>query len=110
MIGAEQLALMKPEAALINNARGTVVDVEALAAAIRSKKLAGAAVDVFPTEPESNDQPFESPLIGLPNVILTPHIAGSTLEAQRNIAEEVSTKLIRYMNNGSTAGSVNFPE
>ncbi len=110
LIGREQLRLMKPGSVLINNARGTVVDVDALAEAIKTKHLSGAAVDVFPEEPESNDQPFESPLRGLPGVILTPHIAGSTLEAQRNIAEEVSTKLIKYMNNGSTAGSVNFPE
>lgn len=110
MIGRAELAKMKPGSVLINNARGTVVDVEALAEAIKGKHLSGAAVDVFPEEPESNDQPFESPLRGLPGVILTPHIAGSTLEAQRNIAEEVSTKLVKYMNNGSTAGSVNIPE
>lgn len=110
LIGAPELSRMKPGAALINNARGTVVDVDALAASIRSGHLSGAAVDVFPHEPESNSQPFDSPLRGLPGVILTPHIAGSTLEAQRNIAEEVSSKLVKYMNNGSTTGSVNFPE
>ena len=110
MIGTAELARMKRGSVLINNARGTVVDVNALAGAIKSKHLSGAAVDVFPEEPESNEQPFESPLRGLPGVILTPHIAGSTLEAQRNIAEEVSTKLVKYMNNGSTTGSVNFPE
>ncbi|MFM9956748.1 MAG: phosphoglycerate dehydrogenase [Phycisphaerales bacterium] len=110
LIGRAELARMKPGSVLINNARGTVVDVHALAEAIKSKHLFGAAVDVFPEEPESNEQPFESPLRGLPGVILTPHIAGSTLEAQRNIAEEVTTKLVKFMNNGSTAGSVNFPE
>lgn len=110
LIGRAELARMKKGAVLINNARGTVVDVDALAEALKSGHLFGAAVDVFPEEPESNEQEFRSPLRGLPGVILTPHIAGSTLEAQRNIADEVSTKLVKYMNNGSTAGSVNFPE
>lgn len=110
MIGAAELAKMKQGSALINNARGTVVDVAALAAALKAGRLSGAAVDVFSHEPESNSEPFESPLRGLPGVILTPHIAGSTQEAQRNIAEEVSAKLVKYMNNGSTTGSVNFPE
>ncbi|MDX2116289.1 MAG: phosphoglycerate dehydrogenase [Planctomycetota bacterium] len=110
MIGSAQLARMRDGALLINNARGDVVDVDALAAALRGKKLAGAAVDVFPEEPEHNDQPFESPLRGIENVILTPHIAGSTEEAQRNIGEETATKLARFMNNGTTATSVNVPE
>ena len=110
MIGAEQLAHMKPGAFLINNARGTVVDVNALSEALRSGHLAGAAVDVFPKEPSSNEEPFISPLRGLSNVILTPHIGGSTLEAQRDIARSVSTRLIRLMNNGNTDTAVNFPE
>ncbi len=110
MIAAPQLARMKPGACLINNARGDVIDLDALAHALRSGHLAGAAVDVFPDEPESNHDPFTSPLIGLDSVILTPHIAGSTEEAQRNIADEVSTKLIRFMNNGSTSAAVNVPQ
>jgi D-3-phosphoglycerate dehydrogenase len=110
LIGAEQLACMKKGAFLINNARGDVVVVEALAEALRSGHLAGAAVDVFPQEPESNEEPFDSPLRGLPNVILTPHIGGSTLEAQRAIAEFASGRLIKVMNNGSTTGAVNVPE
>jgi len=110
MIGANEIARMKPGGYLLNNARGTVVDLEALAAALRHGALAGAAVDVFPKEPASNDETFSSPLCGLDNVILTPHIGGSTLEAQRNIAGEVSAKLARYINNGSTTTSVNLPE
>lgn len=110
MIGARELGLMKRGASLINNARGEVVDIDALAAALREGHLAGAAVDVFPEEPEHNNQRFSSPLLGLDNVILTPHIAGSTEEAQRNIGEETATKLIRFMNNGSTSTSVNVPE
>jgi D-3-phosphoglycerate dehydrogenase len=110
MIGAAQLRRMKQGAFLINNARGDVVDIDALAAALRESRLSGAAVDVFPEEPESNEQGFRSPLMGMENVILTPHIAGSTEEAQRNIAEEVATKLIRFMNNGSTGSAVNVPQ
>ena len=110
MIGARELGLLKPGAVFINNARGEVVDVDALAAALRSKRLLGAAVDVFPEEPEHNDQPFSSPLLGIPSVILTPHIAGSTEEAQRNIGEETATKLAKFMNNGSTSTAVNVPE
>lgn len=110
MIGAAQLARMKPGAVLVNNARGDVVDLDALAAALRSGRLAGAALDVFPDEPEHNEQPFMSPVRGLENVILTPHIAGSTEEAQRSIGEETAAKLIRYMNNGSTSTAVNVPE
>ncbi|MCB9548501.1 MAG: phosphoglycerate dehydrogenase [Myxococcales bacterium] len=110
MIGAAELGHMRPGAFLLNNARGSVVDVDALAEAISSKRLAGAAVDVFPREPSSNEEPFESPLRGLPNVILTPHIGGSTIEAQRDIARGVSGKLIRLMNNGTTDTAVNFPE
>ncbi len=110
MIGADQIGRMKPGAALINNARGDVVDIEALGAALASGHLGGAAVDVFPAEPASNDEGFESPLRGLDNVILTPHVGGSTEEAQLAIAEEVSAKLAKLMNNGSTATAVNVPQ
>ncbi len=110
MIKAEQLAKMRAGAMLINASRGTVVDIDALAAALQRGHLAGAAVDVFPAEPKGNDDPFVSPLIGMDNVILTPHIGGSTLEAQDNIGIEVASKLIRYSDNGSTLSAVNFPE
>jgi D-3-phosphoglycerate dehydrogenase len=110
MIGAAQLAAMKPGSHLINASRGTVVDIDALAAALESKHLHGAAIDVFPVEPQGNDSVFESPLVRFENVILTPHIGGSTSEAQANIGREVSAKLIRYSNNGSTLSAVNFPE
>ncbi|MFG0293137.1 MAG: phosphoglycerate dehydrogenase [Phycisphaerales bacterium JB050] len=110
LIGERELSIMKPGAYLINNARGTVIDLHALRAAIESGRLGGAAVDVFPEEPKSNEAPFESPLAGLPNVILTPHIGGSTVEAQENIAIEVGTKLLRLMNEGATATAVNVPE
>lgn len=110
MIGARELAQMKPGGLLINASRGTVVDIEALAASLRSKHLAGAAVDVFPTEPAAAGDVFHSPLIGLDNVLLTPHVGGSTLEAQANIGLEVAEKLIRYSDNGSTLSAVNFPE
>jgi D-3-phosphoglycerate dehydrogenase len=109
LIDAETLQELKPGAHLINASRGTVVDVEALAAAVKSGHVAGAAMDVFPTEPKSNNEPFESPLRGLPNVILTPHIGGSTGEAQVNIGIEVATKLIGYSDEGKTVGAVNFP-
>lgn len=110
MIGATELALMKAEAVLINAARGQVVVIEALAEAIRHKRLLGAAIDVFPQEPRSNDDLFESPLRGLDNVILTPHIGGSTKEAQESIGVEVAAKLVKYSDNGTTTSSVNFPE
>ena len=110
MFGAAQVARMKPGAHLINASRGTVVDIDALAGALRSGAVGGAAVDVFPVEPQGNADPFVSPLIGLDNVILTPHIGGSTLEAQENIGLEVAAKLIRYSDNGSTLSAVNFPE
>ncbi|RPH40841.1 MAG: phosphoglycerate dehydrogenase [Burkholderiales bacterium] len=110
MIGAAQLARMKAGASLINASRGTVVDIDALADALESGRIAGAAIDVFPIEPERNDQAFESPLARFDNVILTPHIGGSTLEAQESIGREVAAKLIRYSNNGSTVSAVNFPE
>ncbi|HEY8012074.1 MAG TPA: phosphoglycerate dehydrogenase [Rudaea sp.] len=110
MIGAAELARMKPGAMLINAARGTVVDIDALAAALKSGHIAGAAIDVFPIEPKGNDDAFVSPLIGMDNVILTPHVGGSTLEAQDNIGIEVAAKLVRYSDNGSTLSAVNFPE
>lgn len=110
LITADELAKMKPGAFLINNARGSVVDVDALASSLRSGHLAGAAVDVFPKEPGSNEEAFASPLRGLENVILTPHVGGSTEEAQHNIAIEVAGKLVRLMNNGSTATALNMPE
>ena len=110
MIGPAQLQKMKPGSHLINASRGTVVDIAALAAALRAGHLHGAAIDVFPLEPQGNDNPFQSELIGLDNVILTPHIGGSTAEAQANIGIEVASKLLRYSNNGSTVSAVNFPE
>jgi D-3-phosphoglycerate dehydrogenase / 2-oxoglutarate reductase len=110
MVGPAQIAKMKQGAVLINASRGTVVDIEALANALRSKKLLGAAIDVYPEEPRSNDDPFESPLRGLDNVILTPHIGGSTVEAQENIGTEVAEKMVKYSDNGTSTSSVNFPE
>ncbi|CDH47173.1 MAG: phosphoglycerate dehydrogenase [Candidatus Competibacteraceae bacterium] len=110
MIGAAQLARMKPGASLINAARGTVVDVNALVQVLESKHLSGAALDVFPEEPKANDEEFVSPLRRFDNVLLTPHVGGSTEEAQQNIGLEVASKLIKYSNNGSTVSSVNFPE
>ncbi len=110
MIGAEQISWMKKGSILINASRGTVVDIDALAAALESKHLSGAAVDVFPVEPHANDEEFVSPLRKFENCILTPHIGGSTMEAQENIGFEVAEKLIRYSDNGSTQTSVNFPE
>jgi len=110
MIGERQLSRMRQGAVLINASRGTVVDIDALAAALRSDHLSGAAVDVFPVEPKGNEDAFVSPLVGMDNVILTPHIGGSTLEAQDNIGIEVASKLVRYSDNGSTLSAVNFPE
>jgi D-3-phosphoglycerate dehydrogenase / 2-oxoglutarate reductase len=110
MIDAAALSLMKPAAVLINASRGNVVDLDALAERLRAGGLLGAAIDVFPEEPKSNDEPFRSPLKGVPNAILTPHIGGSTQEAQENIGLEVSEKLVRYSDNGSTLSAVNFPE
>lgn len=110
MMGAAQLAKMKPGAILINASRGTVVEIDPLAEALRSGKLGGAAVDVFPVEPRSNNDEFQSPLRGLDNVILTPHIGGSTMEAQANIGLEVAEKLVRFSDNGTTITAVNFPE
>jgi D-3-phosphoglycerate dehydrogenase len=110
MIGAEQLAKMKKGGILINAARGTVVDIDALAAALESGHLAGAAIDVFPVEPHSNSDEFISPLRKFDNVFLTPHVGGSTQEAQENIGLEVAEKLVRYSDTGATTTSVNFPE
>lgn len=110
MIRAEQLAKMKPGSFLINNARGKVIDIDALTAALTSKHIAGAAIDVFPSEPKGNSDEFISPLRGLPNVILTPHVGGSTEEAQERIGEEVSRRLVEYSDVGSTLGAVNFPQ
>ncbi|WP_429139742.1 phosphoglycerate dehydrogenase [Aeromonas allosaccharophila] len=110
MIGAEQLRMMKPGAIFINASRGSVVDIDALADVIKSGHIAGAAIDVFPVEPKSNDEEFQSPLRGLENVILTPHIGGTTHEAQENIGLEVANKLVKYSDNGSTLSAVNFPE
>ena len=110
MIAATQLAAMKPGSHLINASRGSVVDIGALTAALERGHLHGAAIDVFPVEPHGNDGLFTSPLTRFDNVILTPHIGGSTLEAQINIGTEVAAKLIRYSDNGSTTSAVNFPE
>ena len=110
MIGAAELAAMRPGSYLINNSRGTVVDIDALADALRREHLFGAAVDVFPKEPKGADERFASPLQGLTNVILTPHIAGSTEEAQERIGEEVAAKLVTYSDTGSTLGAVNMPQ
>ncbi len=110
MIGAGELAAMPAGSHLINASRGKVVDIAALDAALASGHLAGAAIDVFPVEPTSRDVPFESPLRGRDNVILTPHIGGSTLEAQASIGREVADKLIAYSDNGSTVGAVNVPQ
>lgn len=109
MIGKEEIAMMKESACIINASRGDVMDVNALADALKNKELAGAAVDVFPAEPSSNKETFSSPLQNIQNVILTPHIGGSTQEAQKNIALEVAERLIKYSDNGSTTGAVNFP-
>ena len=110
MMGAGQIAAMKPGGVLINASRGTVVEIEPLAEALKAKKLLGAAIDVFPEEPGSNKEAFESPLRGLDNVILTPHVGGSTIEAQENIGIEVAEKLVKYSDNGTSTSSVNFPE
>lgn len=110
MMGAQEIAAMKPGAILINASRGNVVEIDPLAEALKSGHLSGAAIDVFPVEPRSNDDEFVSPLRGIDNVILTPHIGGSTMEAQENIGVEVAEKLSRYSDNGTTLSAVNFPE
>jgi D-3-phosphoglycerate dehydrogenase / 2-oxoglutarate reductase len=110
LMDAARLAQMRAGSYLINASRGTVVDVDALAAAVRAGHIAGAAIDVFPREPASASEPFVSPLQNLPNVVLTPHIGGSTLEAQHNIGREVAAKLTMYSDQGATVGAVNFPQ
>ena len=110
LIGSAQLDRMKPSAQLINASRGNVVDIDALAVAIESRRIAGAAIDVFPREPASNTEAFVSPLTRFDNVLLTPHIGGNTIEAQESIGLEVAAKLLKYSNNGSTMTAVNFPE
>lgn len=110
IMDAAALAAMKAGAILINASRGTVVDIDALHAALASGHLSGAALDVFPAEPKSVDEPLASPLIGMNNVILTPHIGGSTQESQENIGREVAEKLVRFLQSGTSKGAVNFPE
>ncbi len=110
MIGSHEFAAMKSDAILVNASRGTVVDIDAMAEALKSNKLAGAAIDVFPVEPKSNQDEFISPLREFDNVILTPHIGGSTQEAQYAIGLEVAEKLVKYSDNGSTSSAVNFPQ
>ncbi len=110
LIGPAEIALMKPGACLLNASRGTVVVIDALADALKKGHIGGAAVDVYPEEPESNSDGFDSPLRNLTNVILTPHIGGSTEEAQEAIGYEVSASLIKLVNTGATTGSVNFPQ
>ncbi len=110
MIGAAQIARIQDGAVLINASRGNVVDLEALRSELASGRLAGAAVDVFPVEPKGNGAAFESPLVGLDNALLTPHVGGSTEEAQNGIGREVAEKLLRYSDDGSTLSAVDFPE
>jgi D-3-phosphoglycerate dehydrogenase len=110
MMNSETFSQMKPKSYLINASRGRVVDIHSLVNALENGKLRGAAVDVFPEEPDSSGEKFESPLIGRHNVILTPHIGGSTLEAQENIGIEVASKLVYFSDRGTTDGAVNFPE
>ena len=110
MMAAAQFNAMKDGVIFINASRGTVVDIDALSQALAAKKVAGAAIDVFPIEPKGNDEEFVSPLREFDNVILTPHIGGSTKEAQENIGLEVASKLAKYSDNGSTLSAVNFPQ
>lgn len=110
LIGDKQLQQMQQGAVLINASRGNIVDISALKQHLNSGHLLGAALDVFPTEPKSTQDLFESPLKGIDNVILTPHVGGSTQEAQENIGKEVAEKLVRYSDNGTTLSAVNFPE
>ena len=109
LINRKTLKYCKDGAIILNYARGEVIDLDDLALAIETGQIAGAAIDVFPVEPEKNGDPFKSPLQGLPNVILTPHIGGSTEEAQQNIGEDVSSKLLNYLEKGVTLGSVTVP-
>jgi D-3-phosphoglycerate dehydrogenase / 2-oxoglutarate reductase len=110
MIGERELSLIRRGGYILNLSRGTVVDIPALRSALLSGHLEGAAIDVFPKEPKSNNEAFESELQGLPNVILTPHIGSGTMEAQRNIGLEVSEAILRYIETGTTSGAVNFPQ
>ncbi|AWB34366.1 phosphoglycerate dehydrogenase [Orrella marina] len=110
IIDAKALSVMKPGSILINASRGTVVDIDALHEALKADHLSGAALDVFPAEPKGRDEPLDSPLRGMQNVILTPHIGGSTQESQENIGREVAEKLVQFARAGATKGSVNFPE
>ncbi len=110
MFAGKEIQQMKPGGILINASRGSVVDITALAEALESKHLSGVAIDVFPIEPKGNSEEFISPLRAFDNAILTPHIGGSTMEAQENIGIEVASKLVKYSDNGTTIGSVNFPE
>ncbi len=110
MMNRARIEKMKQGSVLINAARGTIVDLDALADSIKAEHILGAAIDVFPVEPKSNSEEFQTPLRDLQNVILTPHIGGSTLEAQQNIGIEVASKLVLYSDNGSTVSAVNFPE
>lgn len=109
MLDANHLAMLRPTSWVINASRGTVVDLEALAKALREEKLAGAAVDVYPAEPKSNTEPFSCPLQGIDRVILTPHIGGSTQEAQQKIGQEVSTALIAFVKHASTSRNHSLP-
>jgi D-3-phosphoglycerate dehydrogenase / 2-oxoglutarate reductase len=109
LFGAEEFAIMREGAVFVNLARGSVVDVHALKEALESGRVGGAALDVFPREPQRTGFPFDSPLQGMPNVLLTPHIGGSTQEAQENIARFVSSKILGFLEQGSTSLSVNFP-
>jgi D-3-phosphoglycerate dehydrogenase / 2-oxoglutarate reductase len=110
LIGEAQLQRMRKGSYLLNASRGTVVDIAALCAALRTRHLAGAAIDVYPEEPEENTDGFITELAGLPNVILTPHIGGSTEEAQANIGREVAASLVKFLSQGATTGAVNFPQ
>ncbi len=109
LINKDNLSFCKKNALLINYSRGHVVEIDALAEALQQGKLGGAAIDVFPVEPEKNGQPFATPLQNLSNVILTPHIGGSTEEAQENIGDDVSVKLFNYLESGITNGSHTVP-
>jgi D-3-phosphoglycerate dehydrogenase len=109
LISRKEFDLMKKGVIFLNLSRGHVVDIQALKENILNGKVAGCAVDVFPHEPKSNNEEFKSELRGLPNTLLSPHIGGSTLEAQENIAQFVSAKFLDYINNGGTSNSVNFP-
>ncbi len=109
LMNRDRIKKIKKNAYLINASRGSIVDLDALAESLKKKQLQGAAIDVFPKEPGSKTEKFESPLIGLHNVILTPHIGGSTVEAQKNIGIEVANKLVFFSDRGATEGAVNFP-